>query len=184
MHVGNGWHRWNYVRGLRHVRVLRRALARRHALLGPLSHWRSVPERRGSQRLSSRVRLGRCLVRGSARHLCCGGDHRLGRFSRQLVRPDRQSSVLASLRWLDGTRRLSVGAESLWCVEACLAVSNGTANGEQSSTSPLTWMRFLPSAFVTRGWSLVVVKVYTSPVSETTRRSTWVPVRMDNSYAL
>jgi hypothetical protein len=44
-------------------------------------------------------------------------------------------------------------------------------------------MRFLPSALVTKGWSLGVVKVYTSPVSETTKRRTWVPVRTDSSYA-
>lgn len=43
------------------------------------------------------------------------------------------------------------------------------------------WMRFLPSGWVTRGWSLAVVKVYTRPVSETTRRRTWVPVRVDSS---
>ncbi len=45
------------------------------------------------------------------------------------------------------------------------------------------WMRFLPSGCVTSGWSLAVVNVYTRPVSETTRRSTWVPVRVDSSYA-
>jgi hypothetical protein len=46
-----------------------------------------------------------------------------------------------------------------------------------------TWIRFLPSAFWTNGCSLVVVNVYTSPVSETTSNSTCVPVRMDSSYA-
>ena len=34
------------------------------------------------------------------------------------------------------------------------------------------WMRFLPSGWVTRGWSLAVVKVYTRPVSDTTSRRT------------
>ena len=43
------------------------------------------------------------------------------------------------------------------------------------------WMRFLPSGWVTRGWSLAVVKVYTRPVSETTSRRTWVPVRVESS---
>jgi len=38
--------------------------------------------------------------------------------------------------------------------------------------SSLTWMRFLPSALVTRGCSFGVVKVYTRPVSETTSSST------------
>lgn len=44
-------------------------------------------------------------------------------------------------------------------------------------------MRFLPSAFVTNGWSFGVVKVYTRPVSDTTSRSTCVPVKTDSSYA-
>lgn len=44
-----------------------------------------------------------------------------------------------------------------------------------------TWIKFLPSGFVTSGWSLGVVKVYTRPVSETTRSRTWVPVRTDSS---
>lgn len=43
------------------------------------------------------------------------------------------------------------------------------------------WMRFLPSGCVTSGCSLAVVKVYTRPVSETTRSNTWVPVRVDSS---
>lgn len=46
------------------------------------------------------------------------------------------------------------------------------------------WIRFLPSGWVTRGWSFAVVKVYTRPVSETTRRRTCVPVRVESSYAL
>jgi hypothetical protein len=46
-----------------------------------------------------------------------------------------------------------------------------------------TWMRFLPSGLVTSGCSLGVVNVYTRPVSDTTRSSTWVPVRTDSSYA-
>lgn len=45
------------------------------------------------------------------------------------------------------------------------------------------WMRFFPSGCVTRGCSLAVVNVYTRPVSDTTRRRTWVPVRVDSSYA-
>lgn len=45
------------------------------------------------------------------------------------------------------------------------------------------WIRFLPSGWVTRGWSLAVVKVYTRPVSETTRSRTCVPVRVESSYA-
>lgn len=48
-------------------------------------------------------------------------------------------------------------------------------------TQSRTWIKFLPSGFVTSGWSLGVVKVYTRPVSETTRSRTWVPVRTDNS---
>lgn len=44
-----------------------------------------------------------------------------------------------------------------------------------------TWIRFLPSALVTSGWSLGVVNVYTKPVSDTTSSSTCVPVRTDSS---
>jgi hypothetical protein len=44
-----------------------------------------------------------------------------------------------------------------------------------------TWMRFLPSGFVTSGCSFGVVNVYTRPVSETTSSKTWVPVRTDSS---
>lgn len=36
----------------------------------------------------------------------------------------------------------------------------------------LTWIRFLPSGFWTSGCNLVVVKVYTRPVSETTSSRT------------
>lgn len=43
------------------------------------------------------------------------------------------------------------------------------------------WMRFLPSGWVTRGCSLAVVKVYTSPVSDTTSNNTCVPVKVDSS---
>jgi hypothetical protein len=50
-----------------------------------------------------------------------------------------------------------------------------------SALGSLTWMRFLPSALVTRGCNLGVVNVYTSPVSDTTSSSTWVPVRTDSS---
>ena len=52
-----------------------------------------------------------------------------------------------------------------------------------SWSSRQTWIKFLPSAFVTKGWSFGVVKVYTSPVSETTSSRTCVPVSTDNSYA-
>lgn len=45
----------------------------------------------------------------------------------------------------------------------------------------LTWIRFLPSGFVTSGCSLGVVNVYTRPVSETTSSNTWVPVSTDSS---
>lgn len=34
------------------------------------------------------------------------------------------------------------------------------------------WIKFFPSGFVTRGWSLGVVKVYTRPVSDTTKSKT------------
>lgn len=44
-----------------------------------------------------------------------------------------------------------------------------------------TWIRFFPSALVTRGWSFGVVNVYTSPVSDTTSSNTCVPVRTDSS---
>lgn len=44
-------------------------------------------------------------------------------------------------------------------------------------------VQFFPSDFVTSGWSFGVVKVYTRPVSETTRSKTCVPVRTDSSYA-
>lgn len=43
------------------------------------------------------------------------------------------------------------------------------------------WIRFLPSGWVTRGCNFAVVKVYTSPVSDTTSKRTWVPVSVDNS---
>ena len=45
------------------------------------------------------------------------------------------------------------------------------------------WVRFLPSGWVTRGWSFAVVNVYTRPVSDTTRSRTCVPVRVESSYA-
>lgn len=45
----------------------------------------------------------------------------------------------------------------------------------------LTWIKFFPSALVTSGWSFGVVNVYTRPVSDTTSRRTWVPVRTDSS---
>ena len=64
----------------------------------------------------------------------------------------------------------------------------GAPTGIAAGTEPWgafrhAWIRFLPSGWVTRGWSLEVVKVYTRPVSDTTRSRTWVPVRVDNSYA-
>lgn len=40
-----------------------------------------------------------------------------------------------------------------------------------------------PSPAPTRGWNLVVVKVYTIPVSDTTSSSTCVPVSVASSYA-
>lgn len=43
------------------------------------------------------------------------------------------------------------------------------------------WIKFFPSGFVTRGWSLGVVNVYTRPVSDTTKSKTWVPVSVLNS---
>lgn len=64
------------------------------------------------------------------------------------------------------------------CIQARLyLVRQNIMNGWMQHT----WMRFLPSAFVTNGWSLGVVKVYTRPVSETTRSRTWVPVRTESS---
>lgn len=43
------------------------------------------------------------------------------------------------------------------------------------------WIRFFPSGFVTSGCNLGVVKVYTSPVSDTTKSNTWVPVNVLSS---
>lgn len=53
--------------------------------------------------------------------------------------------------------------------------------GTGSGAFKQAWIKFFPSGLVTIGCSLTVVKVYTSPVSETTKRSTWVPVNVLNS---
>ena len=45
------------------------------------------------------------------------------------------------------------------------------------------WMRVLPASEVIMGWSFRVAKVYTWPVSLATRSITWVPVKVDSSYA-
>ena len=58
-----------------------------------------------------------------------------------------------------------------------------TGEASLSGACRQAWIRFFPSAFVTRGCSLGVVKVYTSPVSETTSKRTWVPVRVLSSNA-
>lgn len=61
--------------------------------------------------------------------------------------------------------------------------AGGGATAATSGAFKHDWMRFFPSGLVMRGWSLGVAKVYTCPVSEATKRRTWVPVRVLNSYA-
>lgn len=68
----------------------------------------------------------------------------------------------------------------LGCVQTCLVLISALLHVSRGMRLH-TWIRFLPSGFVTSGWSLGVVKVYTRPVSDTTRSRTWVPVRTDNS---
>lgn len=61
--------------------------------------------------------------------------------------------------------------------------SGSAVAGSGSGALRQACIRFLPSGLVTKGCSLGVVNVYTSPVSDTTRSKTWVPVKVLNSYA-
>jgi hypothetical protein len=119
------------------------------------------------------------LSRGSHGSGCSGGE---------LVGSDGETAVLR-LRCGNGAGEgLTVGPEAIGSVEARLAGVSESQPGHQITVisvrlQRLTWMRFFPSAFCTRGCNLVVVKVYTRPVSETTSSNTCVPVRIDSSYA-
>ena len=70
-------------------------------------------------------------------------------------------------------------ARAHWGMPRDCSISTNEQHAGESKQH--TWIRFLPSGFVTRGCNLGVVKVYTSPVSETTRSNTWVPVRTESS---
>ena len=94
-----------------------------------------------------------------------GRDWRL-RESRRLIRRQRHSRFLEQARAHWGTPRDG---------------SVSTSVQHYRDIGQHTWIRFFPSGFVTRGCNLGVVKVYTRPVSETTRSRTWVPVRTESS---
>lgn len=105
---------------------------------------------------------GHTTLRGHANALCLGVRVVLGRFHGRLA-----VVVL-------------VGASRLGRVQACLSEisdASQTIHARQQHT----WIRFLPSGFVTRGCSFGVVNVYTKPVSDTTRSRTWVPVSTESS---
>lgn len=68
-------------------------------------------------------------------------------------------------------------ADIRWSPAPLLLLAGGSGEFRQ------VWINALPASDVIIGCSLRVANVYTCPVSDATSSITWVPVKVDSSYA-